>query len=164
MGKQRDLLDKTFRQQQGQADPKDGGAQGLQKQQNDLEKQLQDSLKGMDGKSAEKMREAGKAMGEAGQALGRKDMANAGSAQNQALDACARARRRWPMKRTRTASSAGGKEDPLGRSGLAAGQYRHQDSGPGRSGAGARNSGRTAPPRRPDEPAAGRNAIISTGC
>ena len=29
MGKQRALLDKTFRQQQGQADPKDGGAAGL---------------------------------------------------------------------------------------------------------------------------------------
>ena len=54
MGKQRDLLDKTFRQRQGQADPKDGGTQGLQKQQSDLEKELQDSLKGMDGKSARK--------------------------------------------------------------------------------------------------------------
>ena len=64
MGKQRALLDKTFRQQQGQADPKDGGTQGLQKQQSDLEKQLQDSLKGMDGKSAQKLREAGRAMGQ----------------------------------------------------------------------------------------------------
>jgi hypothetical protein len=71
MGKQRALLDKTFRQRQGQADPKDGGAQGLQKQQQELQKQLQDSLKGMDGKSAEKLREAGKAMGEAQDALGR---------------------------------------------------------------------------------------------
>src|ERR1700761_4727378 len=69
MGKQRDLLDKTFRQQQGQGDKKDGGAQALQKQQQDLEKELQDSLKGMDGKSAEKMREAGKSMSDAGQAL-----------------------------------------------------------------------------------------------
>jgi uncharacterized protein (TIGR02302 family) len=117
MGKQRDLLDKTFRQQQGQADPKDGGAQGLQKQQNDLEKQLQDSLKGMDGKSAEKLREAGKAMGDAGQALGRKDMANAGSAQNQALDALRQGAQELADEAEQGGRQAGGKEDPLGRSG-----------------------------------------------
>ncbi len=117
MGKQRDLLDKTFRQQQGQADPKDGGAQGLQKQQNDLEKELQDSLKGMDGKSAEKLREAGKAMGDAGQALGRKDMANAGSAQNQALDALRQGAQALADEADKNGQQAGGKEDPLGRSG-----------------------------------------------
>jgi hypothetical protein len=118
MGKQRNLLDKTFRQQQGQADPKDGGAQGLAKQQSDLEKELQDSLKGMDGKSADKLREAGKAMGEAGSALGRKDMTNAGSAQNQALNAL----RQGAQELTRESDQEGGKqpggrEDPLGRSG-----------------------------------------------
>jgi len=117
MGKQRDLLDKTFRQQQGQSDPKDGGAQGLQKQQNDLEKQLQDSLKGMDGKSAEKLREAGKAMGDAGQALGRKDMANAGSAQNQALDALRQGAQALADQADKNGQQPGGKEDPLGRSG-----------------------------------------------
>ncbi|HEY2008518.1 MAG TPA: DUF4175 family protein [Rhizomicrobium sp.] len=117
MGKQRDLLDKTFRQQQGQGDKKDGGAQGLQKQQNDLEKELQDSLKGMDGKSAEKLREAGKAMGEAGQALGQKDMANAGSAQNQALDALRQGAQALADEAEQGGRQAGGKEDPLGRNG-----------------------------------------------
>jgi uncharacterized protein (TIGR02302 family) len=117
MGKQRDLLDKTFRQSQGQADPKDGGAQGLQKQQNDLEKQLQDSLKGMDGKSAEKLREAGRAMGDAGNALGRKDMANAGSAQNQALDALRQGAQELADEEGQNGKAPGGREDPLGRNG-----------------------------------------------
>ena len=114
MGKQRDLLDKTFRQRQGQADPKDGGTQGLQKQQSDLEKQLEDSLKGMDGKAAEKLREAGKSMGDAQGALGRKDLSNAGSAQNQALNAL----REGAQQLSDDASQGGrdgGPEDPLGR-------------------------------------------------
>jgi uncharacterized protein (TIGR02302 family) len=117
MSKQRNLLDKTFRQSQGQADPKDGGAQGLQKQQNDLEKELQDSLKGMDGKSAEKLREAGKAMGEAGNALGRKDLPNAGSAQNQALDALRQGAQDLADEEGQNGNAPGGQEDPFGRSG-----------------------------------------------
>ncbi len=117
MGKQRALLDKTFRQNQGQADPKDGGTQGLQKQQNDLEKELQDSLKGMDGKSAQKMREAGKAMGDAQSALGQKDLTNAGSAQNQALDALRLGAQALADEAQQgTGQQAGGHEDPLGRS------------------------------------------------
>jgi len=118
MGKQRALLDKTFRQQQGHADPKDGGAQGLQKQQNDLEKELQDSLKGMDGKSAQKLREAGKAMGDAQSALGQKDLSNAGSSQNQALDALRQGAQALAdeAQQGTTGRQAGGPEDPLGRS------------------------------------------------
>jgi uncharacterized protein (TIGR02302 family) len=117
MGKQRALLDKTFRQQQGQADPKDGGTQGLQKQQNDLEKELQDSLKGMDGKSAQKLREAGKAMGDAQNALGQKDLSNAGSSQNQALDALRQGAQALADEAQQgTGQQAGGHEDPLGRS------------------------------------------------
>jgi uncharacterized protein (TIGR02302 family) len=117
MGKQRALLDKTFRQQQGQADPKDGGAQGLQKQQNNLEKELQDSLKGMDGKSAQKLREAGKAMGDAQSALGQKDLSNAGSSQNQALDALRQgAQALADDAQQGPGQQAGGREDPLGRS------------------------------------------------
>ncbi|HET7083935.1 MAG TPA: DUF4175 family protein [Rhizomicrobium sp.] len=116
MGKQRSLLDKTFRQSQGQADPKDGGTQGLQKQQNDLEKELQDSLKGMDGKSAQKMREAGKAMGDAQNALGQKDLSNAGSAQNQALDALRSGAQALADEAQGKGTEAGGRDDPLGRS------------------------------------------------
>jgi hypothetical protein len=117
MGKQRMLLDKTFRQQQGQADPKEGGTQGLQKQQNDLEKELQDSLKGMDGKSAQKLREAGKAMGDAQSALGQKDLSNAGSSQNQALDALRQGAQALADEAQQgQGQQAGGREDPLGRS------------------------------------------------
>jgi len=116
MGKQRMLLDKTFRQQQGQADPKDGGTQGLQKQQNDLEKELQDSLKGMDGKSAQKLRDAGKAMGDAQSALGQKDLSNAGSSQNQALDALRQGAQALADEAQQgQGQQAGGREDPLGR-------------------------------------------------
>jgi uncharacterized protein (TIGR02302 family) len=113
MGKQRELLDKTFRQQQGQSDPKDGGAQGLAKQQQELQKQVQDALKGMDGKTADKMRQAGKAMGEAQNSLGQKDMANAGSAQNQALDALRQGAQE--LAEQSKDGKTGGKEDPLGR-------------------------------------------------
>src|SRR5471032_3000108 len=117
MGKQRALLDKTFRQQQGQADPKDNGTQGLQKQQGALEKELQDSLKGMDGKSAQKLREAGRAMGDAQSAMGQKDLSNAGSSQNQALDALRQgAQALADESQQGTGQQAGGREDPLGRS------------------------------------------------
>jgi uncharacterized protein (TIGR02302 family) len=117
MGKQRALLDKTYKQQQGQSDPKDGGTQGLQKQQSDLEKELQDSLKGMDGKSAQKLREAGKAMGDAQGALGRKDLPNAGSSQNQALNALQQGAQALADEAEQgTGKMGGGREDPLGRS------------------------------------------------
>ena len=117
MGKQRALLDKTFRQKQGQADPKDKGTQGLQKQQSDLEKELQDSLKGMDGKSAQKLREAGKAMGDAQSALGQKDLTNAGSSQNQALDALRQGAQALADESQKgPGTQPGGREDPLGRS------------------------------------------------
>ncbi len=117
MSKQRSLLDKTFRQRQGtdgnKPDPKDGGAQGLAKQQQDLQKELQDALKGMDGKSAQKLREAGKAMGEAGRALGQQDLENAGSAQNQALEAMRQGAQALAQEAP-GGKQAGGK-DPLGR-------------------------------------------------
>ena len=115
MGKQRALLDKTFRQQQGQADPKDGGPQSLQKQQNDLEKELQNSLKGMDGKSAQKLREAGKAMGDAQSALGKKDLTNAGSSQNQALDALRQGAQALADESQQGQGKQSGGQDPLGR-------------------------------------------------
>ena len=114
MGKQRALLDKTFHQQQGRGDPKDGGAKGLQQQQQSLEKELQDSLKGMDGKSAQKLREAGKAMGDSQNALGQKDFTNSGSAQNRALDALRMGAQALADEQGK-GRQAGGNEDPLGR-------------------------------------------------
>jgi uncharacterized protein (TIGR02302 family) len=120
MSKQRQLLDKTFRQKQSQSDPKDGGAQGLQKQQQSLEKELQDSLKGMDGKSADKLRDAGKAMGDAQNALGQKDLDNAGSAQNQALEAMRQGAQ--ALAQQAQGGQQQGGQDPLGRGQTALGQ------------------------------------------
>ena len=97
------------------SDPKDGGPQGLQKQQRDLEKELQDSLKGMDGKSAQKLREAGKAMGDAQSALGKKDLTNAGSSQNQALDALRQGAQALADESQGQGQKQGGGQDPLGR-------------------------------------------------
>ena len=114
MGKQRSLQDKTFRQRQGQGDPKDGGLQGLQRQQQALEKELQDSLKGMGGSAAQKLREAGKAMGEAQGALGRKDLDNAGSAQNQALEALRQGAEQLAQEQAKGDRQMAGR-DPLGR-------------------------------------------------
>ena len=113
MGKQRALQDKTFRQRQGQGDPKDGGPQGLQRQQQALEKELQGAMKGMDGKSAQKLAEAGKAMGEAQGALGRRDLDNAGSAQNQALEALRQGAQQLAQQQQGERQQAG--RDPLGR-------------------------------------------------
>jgi len=87
MGQQRALLDKTLRQRQGSGDPKDGGPQGLARQQGALQKQLGDALKGMDPKLKDALGEAERAMGKAGQALGQKDFDNAGNEQKNALDA-----------------------------------------------------------------------------
>ncbi len=44
MGQQRALMDKTLRQQQGNGDPKDGGAQGLAKQQDELRQKLNQAM------------------------------------------------------------------------------------------------------------------------
>ena len=129
MGKQRDLLDKTFRQQQGQGDPKDGGAQGLQKQQNDLEKELQDSLKGMDGKSAEKMREAGKAMGEAAAGAGPQGSWPMPAApRTRRWTPCARARRQLADEADQERAAGGRARKIRWAAAPRPGQYRNQDS------------------------------------
>ena len=91
MGKQRSLLDKTFRQQQGQANPADGGAQGLAKQQQNLEQQLQDALKGRDPKLADKMKNGGQAMDESKNALQHGNLEGASNAQKNALQALSQA-------------------------------------------------------------------------
>jgi uncharacterized protein (TIGR02302 family) len=116
MGQQRSLLDKTFRQGQGQGDPKDGGAQGLARQQNDLQKQLQDAMKGMDPKAAGKLGEAGRAMDQARKSLERGDLANAGNAQNQALDALRQGAQQLAQaaQEAQNGRQPGGR-DPLGR-------------------------------------------------
>lgn len=116
MGQQRALLDKTFRQNQGQGDPKDGGPQGLARQQGDLQKQLQEAMKGMDPKAAGKLKDAERAMQNAQGALARGDMANAGNAQNQAMEALRQGAQELAdaAQKGQNGQMAGGR-DPLGR-------------------------------------------------
>ena len=74
----------------------------------------------MDGKTAEKLREAGKAMGEAQNSLGQKDMEKAGSAQNQALEAMRQGAQELAQQAQGGQKQAG--QDPLGRGQSALGQ------------------------------------------
>ncbi len=87
MGKERSLLDKTMRQQNGNGDPKDGGAQGLAQQQHALRQQLDDAAKSLDPKMAGKLGSAGSAMDRAQQSLSQKNLGNAGNEEKNALDA-----------------------------------------------------------------------------
>ncbi|HEY0281694.1 MAG TPA: DUF4175 family protein, partial [Rhizomicrobium sp.] len=113
MGKQRMLLDKTFRQSQGTGDPKDGGAKGLAQQQGQLQNDLGALLK-KGGKSPSQgdLQRAEKMMGEAAQALGLGDLPRAGTLQKNILDA---------LRKGAEAMAAGrgkgqqGAQDPLGR-------------------------------------------------
>jgi len=62
MGKQRMLLDKTFRQSQGTGDPKDGGAKGLAQQQGQIRGDLENLKKkpGKKGASGPDLDKAGR--------------------------------------------------------------------------------------------------------
>jgi hypothetical protein len=120
MGKQRGLLDKTFRQQQGKGDPKDGGAQGLAKQQQDLQKQLQDALKGMDPKLGAKLKDGADAMNKAQGSLQKGDLDNAKNAEQNALKSLAQAAQDLADQAAKEGGQNGkaaAREDPLGREG-----------------------------------------------
>lgn len=124
MGKQRQLLDKTFRQQQGTGDPKDGGASGLAQQQGKLREDLDKVLKGLKGNGKEpgSLGKAGRDMGQAQGQLGARDLYGAGDAQKDALNALregASDLAKQLMKRSGRGQGqqqdANGQEDPLGR-------------------------------------------------
>ncbi|HET7334883.1 MAG TPA: TIGR02302 family protein [Rhizomicrobium sp.] len=122
MGKQRQLLDKTFRQQQGAGDPKDGGARGLAQQQGKLREDLDKILKGLEGngKKPDSLGEAGRDMGQAQGQLGARDLYGAGDAQADALKALREGTSdlaKELMKRSGRdqGQQQGGNEDPLGR-------------------------------------------------
>lgn len=114
MGKQRMLLDKTFRQGQGTGDPKDGGPKGLARQQGQLRDELGTILKG-DGKApgARNLEEAGKIMGDAQQALDLGDLGRAGTLQKDALDALRKGANALAGTRQGMGSQNG--QDPFGR-------------------------------------------------
>ena len=115
MGEQRALMDKTLRQQQGKGDPKDGGAQGLAKQQDELHQKLGRSMQKL-GKMGEALGKAGQAMEQAQRSLNGHDLSNARNAQENAL-AQMRAGADALAKQMQGSDLAGqeGLEDPLGR-------------------------------------------------
>jgi uncharacterized protein (TIGR02302 family) len=122
MGKQRQLLDKTFRQRQGNPDPKDGGAKGLADQQGKLRDQLNQVLKGLEGQATppQSLGRAGRQMGDAQGELGGRDLDRAGNSQQNALDALregAGALANELMQRSGHGNSQdqGANDDPLGR-------------------------------------------------
>ena len=114
MGKQRGLLDKTFRQQQGSGDPKDGGPQGLANQQKQLQQQMQDAGKGVDPSLSQKMKDAGQAMQQSEDALRKGDLDNAKNAQQKALQSMSQAAQAM-ADQAKKESGEGKNGDPLGR-------------------------------------------------
>jgi len=89
MGKQRALLDKTLRQQEGAADPKDGGAKGLAKKQGELRDALKEIQKGLGAQNQkpDNLGRAGQSMGNAQGQLNGNDMDSASNSEKNALDA-----------------------------------------------------------------------------
>ncbi|HEX3673683.1 MAG TPA: DUF4175 family protein [Rhizomicrobium sp.] len=88
LGRQRELMDKTYRQSQGAGDPKDGGAKGLAQQQGKLKDDLDKALKGLGAgkKVPDKLGHAGHEMGDAQGELGADSLEGAGQSQKNALD------------------------------------------------------------------------------
>ena len=117
MGKQRGLLDKTFRGQQGEAvKPND-----LQKEQGDIENQLGNILKGLGGQkipAPADLGRAGRSMGQSQQELGTNDLPGSAIDQKNALDAMRSAATDLAnklMKQMGQDQDKQGDEDPLGR-------------------------------------------------
>jgi hypothetical protein len=118
MGKQRGLLDKTFKGRQGdRVDPK-----GLQKEQGDIQKQLGDVMKGLGGQkipAPNDLDRAGRSMGQSGQELGSSDLNGSAIDQKNALDAMRAAAadlsKRLAQQMNQNGPEGAGEEDPLGR-------------------------------------------------
>ena len=120
MGKQRALVDKTFRQGQGKGDPKDGGPKGLAQSQRQLHDALNKILKGLGDQKLDapkSLGDAGKSMGQAEGDLGTQDLPNAGIDEKQALDQMRKSAgdlAKTLMERSGPQGQGGG-TDPLGR-------------------------------------------------
>ncbi len=140
IGRQRQLLDKSFRQSQGAGDPKDGGGRGLAQSQGALRQNLDKIAKGLsDARKAvpHALGKAGRAMGDAQNQLGSNAFDHAGQAQKNALDALRDAAGELAgtlMKESGEQGNGGNQNDPLGR-----------ELGP--SGWGANGSGTRIPDR-----------------
>jgi uncharacterized protein (TIGR02302 family) len=117
MGKQRGLLDRTFRGQQGEpVKPND-----LQKQQGDLQNQLGGILKGLGTQkipAPNDLGRAGRSMEQSGRDLGSKDLPGSSVDQKNALDAMRSAATELEnqlLKQMQKEQGREGEEDPLGR-------------------------------------------------
>jgi hypothetical protein len=119
MGKQRGLLDKTFREQQGGG--KSGG--GLAQEEGQLRQDLGKVQKGLQGRKGpqQDLGEAGRAMDQAQKALGGNDLSGGGQAQKQAIESLRKGAdslaRQLMEEQEAQGGQAGenGDEDPLGR-------------------------------------------------
>jgi uncharacterized protein (TIGR02302 family) len=123
MGKQRQLMDKTFREQQGNPDPKSGGPKGLSQQQGQLRDQLNKLMQGegkQGGPGGKELGEAQKQMGQAQGELGNRSLDDAQQSEKQALDSMRQGAgqiAKQMMGQNGKEGESGGNEDPLGREG-----------------------------------------------
>jgi uncharacterized protein (TIGR02302 family) len=120
LGQQRNLLDKTYRQQQGSGDPKDGGTKGLSQQQGQLKNKLGDALKDLGGQSpgGDQLNRAGREMGNAQNQLGGNDTDSAIESEKNAMDALRGATEALTKKLAEENGNDkgnGANEDPMGR-------------------------------------------------
>ena len=122
MGRQRQLMDKTYREQNDAGDPKDGGPAGLAKQQGKLRDDLNALLKNLDKKSpsTKSLGDAGHDMGDAQGQLDSKSFDDATKSEQKALDAMrngAGQMAKTLMEQMGQAKPNGstGDDDPLGR-------------------------------------------------
>lgn len=122
MGRQRALMDKTYRQQQGAGDPKDGGTKGLAQQQQKMHDDLNKLLKGLGDqkqKAPSSLGGAGKAMGDAQSQLEQNSPDGANPSEQQALEALRQGTsdlaKRLMQENGQGKQGETGREDPLGR-------------------------------------------------
>ncbi|HSC17508.1 MAG TPA: DUF4175 family protein [Rhizomicrobium sp.] len=121
MGKQRQLLDKTFREREGNPDPQSGGPKGLSQSQGNLRQQLDRLLQGLGpkaGRSGKDLGEAGKQMGQAQDKLGERALDDAQAAERNALDAMRKGAGQLAQKMMQqqgVREGEGENNDPLGR-------------------------------------------------
>jgi hypothetical protein len=122
MGRQRSLMDKTYRQQQGAGDPKDGGTKGLAQQQQNLRDDLNKLMKGLGDqkqKAPDSLSGANKSMGDAQNQLNQNAPDGAGQSEQQALDALRQGTsdlaKRLMQENGQGQPGDNGREDPLGR-------------------------------------------------
>jgi hypothetical protein len=121
MGQQRNLLDRTYRQQQGNGDPQDGGPKGLAQKEGELRSKLGEALKGLKGQkgAGNSLNHADREMGSAQNQLGGNDTDSAVESEKNALEALrsgtAELSKQLMQRMGQGRPGGQGNEDPLGR-------------------------------------------------